>query len=358
MKTTRQKEVNTAEQATSITEKKGRIKSGDTVPFIALAVIFTFFAVASNGRTVKPENLLRVLDQSMITILLGLGMLFVVAQGSIDLSVGVNLALSGAIGTYVANIAGGWAFIPTCLIVGLIVGIFNGVMVARFKVNSFMLTISMLIGVRGIVNYIQENLMKATGYGSQNLPGSMLFLGDATVRLVIFLVMLVLMAYLFEFTKLGRYSKAIGENETVASNVGVPVTLMKILAFSLSGILAGLGGVYAVAKLGSTNQTMGQFQEMQTAMSIFLGGVLVTGGASAKIYKVVLGSISIQLIVNGLAIIGKSESHISQSVQGIILLIILFVTIVINTGSLKRLLQRRRRADLTGSRADSSRGYD
>ena len=354
MKTTKKVEGNTADN----TVKRARTKTGDIVPFIALAVIFTFFAVTSNGRTVKPDNLLRVLDQSMITILLGLGMLFVVAQGSIDLSVGVNLALSGVIGTYVANIAGGWAFIPACLIVGLVVGIFNGVMVARFKVNSFMLTIAMLIGVRGIVNFIQENLMKATGYGSQNLPGSMLFLGDATVRLVIFLVMLVLMAYVFEFTKLGRYSKAIGENETVAKSVGVPVTRMKILAFSLSGVLAGLGGVYAVAKLGSTNQTMGQFQEMQTAMSIFLGGVLVTGGASAKIYKVVLGSISIQLIVNGLAIIGKSESHISQSVQGIILLIILFVTIVINTGSLKQLLQRRRHAGLSESRADSTGGSD
>ena len=327
--------------------KKFKIKTGDIVPFAALIVIFVFFAIASNGKTVAPSNLLRLLDQSMITILLGFGMLFVVAQGSIDLSVGVNLALSGVIGTYVANIAGGWAFIPTCLFVGLVVGIFNGVMVARFKVNSFMLTISMLIGIRGLVNFIQESLMRSTGYGSQNLTESMLFLGNANVRLVIFIVVLVVMAYLFEFTKLGRYGKAIGENETVAKNVGIPVTLMKITAFAISGILAGLGGVFSVAKLGSTNQTMGVFQEMQTAMAVFLGGVLVTGGASAKIYKVVLGSISITLIVNGLAIIGKAESHISQSVQGVILLIILFVTIIVNTGSFKRFIYRRVKKDAT-----------
>lgn len=321
--------------------KKLRIKIGDIVPFIALIVIFTFFAVASDGKTIAPDNLLRLLDQSIITILLGLGMLFVVAQGSIDLSVGVNLALSGVIGTYAANIVGGWAFIPVSLLVGLIVGVFNGIMVARFKVNSFMLTISMLIGIRGIVNFIQENLMKATGYGSQKLPESMLFLGNSGVRLVIFIIVLAVMAYLFEYTKLGRYGKAIGENETVAKNVGVPVTLMKILAFSISGILAGLGGVVSVAKLGSTNQTMGVFQEMQTAMSLFLGGVLVTGGASAKIYKVVLGSISITLIVNGLAVIGKAESHISQSVEGVILLVILFFTIIANIGGIKRFARRR-----------------
>ncbi len=325
--------------------KKFKIKAGTLVPFIALIVIFTFFAIASKGKTFAPDNLLRLVDQSAITILLGLGMLFVVAQGSIDLSVGVNLALSGVIGTYVANIVGGWAFIPACLIVGLVIGVFNGVMVARFKVNSFMLTISMLIGVRGIVNFIQESLMKTTGFGSQNLPQSMLFLGDSTVRLIIFIVVLALMAYLFEFTKLGRYGKAIGENETVAKNVGIPVTLMKILAFSISGILAGLGGVFTVAQLGSTNQTMGVFREMQTAMSVFLGGVLVTGGASAKIYKVVLGSISITLIVNGLAIIGKAESHISQTVEGFILLIILFVTIIVNSGGFKRFFAARKKTD-------------
>lgn len=325
--------------------KKIKVKAGTLVPFIALIVIFAFFAIASDGRTFAPDNLLRLIDQSAITILLGLGMLFVVAQGSIDLSVGVNLALSGVIGTYVANIAGGWAFIPVCLFVGLVIGVFNGIMVARFKVNSFMLTISMLIGVRGIVNFIQEGLMKATGFGSQYLPQSILFLGDSRVRLIIFIVVLALMAYLFEFTKLGRYSKAIGENETVAKNVGIPVTLMKIVAFSISGILAGLGGVFTVAQLGSTNQTMGVFREMQTAMSVFLGGVLVTGGASAKIYKVVLGSISITLIVNGLAIIGKAESHISQSVEGFILLLILFITIIVNRGGIKRFLTARKKSD-------------
>jgi len=314
--------------------KKINIKTGDAVPFIALIVILAFFAIASGGRTISASNLMILLDQSMITIILGLGMLFVVAQGSIDLSVGVNLALSGVVGTYVANIAGGWAFIPVCLIMGLIVGVFNGIMVARFKVNSFMLTISMLIGVRGIVNFIQEGLMKKTGYGSQYLPDSMLFLGSSETRLIIFIAVLAIMAYLFEFTKLGRYGKAIGENETAARNVGVPIKLMKILAFAISGLLAGLGGVYSVAKLGSTNQTMGVFQEMQTAMAVFLGGVLVTGGASAKIYKVVLGSISITLIVNGLAVIGKAESHISQSVEGVILLLILFITIIVNTRAL------------------------
>jgi ribose transport system permease protein len=321
--------------------KKLRIKIGDAVPFIAFIVIFLFFAAASRGKMFSTYNLMLLVDQSMVTILLGCGMLFVVAQGSIDLSVGVNLALSGVTATYAANIAGAWAFVPAALLVGAIVGVFNGIVVSKGKVSSFMLTISMLIGVRGIVNFIQESLMKSTGNGSQKLPDSLLPLGSNTLRAPLFIVIVLVMAYLFEFTKLGRYGKAIGENETAAKNVGVPVALMKILAFGISGLLAGVGSVFTVSKYGATNQTMGVFMEMQVAMAIFLGGVLVTGGAGAKIYKVILGSLSITLIVNGLAIIGKSDSDISQTVEGLLLLAILFITIIVNTRSARSRASRK-----------------
>ena len=136
------------------------------------------------------------------------------------------------------------------------------------------------------------------------------------------------MAYLFEFTKAGRYSQAIGENETVAKYVGVPVVKMKILAFALSGLMAGMASIFSILTVGGTSQTMGSFTEMKVAMAIFLGGVLVTGGKSAKIYKMILGSLSISIIVNGLAIIGFPESEYSELVQGLLLLLILFATIV------------------------------
>ncbi|MDR2664649.1 MAG: ABC transporter permease [Oscillospiraceae bacterium] len=321
--------------------KKLRINPGDAVPFVAFIAIFVFFTFASDRKMFSPYNLMLLVDQSMVTILLGCGMLFVVAQGGIDLSVGVNLALCGVSATYAANIVGAWAFVPVALLVGTAVGVFNGLVVSRGKVSSFMLTIAMLIGLRGIVNFIQENLMRSTGNGSQKLPESLAPLGSNALRAPIFVVIVLVMAYLFEFTKLGKYGKAIGENETAAKNVGVPVTLMKVLAFGISGLLAGIGSVFTVSKYGATNQTMGVFMEMQVAMAIFLGGVLVTGGASAKIYKVVLGSVSITLIVNGLAIIGKSNSDISQTVEGILLLAILFITIIVSSRSALRRAARK-----------------
>ena len=300
-----------------------KLKISDLVPFIAFIVLFLFFTIASKGRMLTPYSLKLLLEESILTIIAGCGVLFVVAQGSIDLSVGVNLALAGVTGMYVATATGiGWLMIPVAMVVGLVLGLINGVIVAKFKVPSFTLSIAMLISVRGIVNYIQ------TIIGVQYIPESMRFITNSGVKITAFLVIAIIVAYVFEFTRLGRYSQAIGENETTAKFVGVPVTKVKIAVFALSGLMAGLGAIFSFANVGGTSMQMGVFLEMKVAMAIFFGGVLVTGGTSAKFYKLVLGSLSITLIVNGLALIGMSDSQITESVEGVLLLLILFVTIV------------------------------
>lgn len=307
--------------------KLGSLMFQDVVPFIAFIAIFLFFTIASyNERTgafqmLTVRNLSTLLEQTMQTILVACGTLFVVSQGSTDLSVGVNLALSGVIGTWAAYATGiDWLMIPVTLVVGLIVGIFNGVIVSKCKVSSFTLTLAMLIGVRGLVNFIQLRT------DVQRLPDGLAFLSSSTVKVILFLIIVVIMAYLFEFTKTGRYSRAIGENETTAKFVGVPVDRIKITAFALSGLMAAVAAVFNMATVGSTSQQMGTFLEIRVVMAIYLGGVMVSGGSSAKFYKILLGSFSIQIIVNGLALMGKSDAHYSQSVQGILLLVILFLS--------------------------------
>ena len=299
----------------------------DVVPFIAFLVIFLFFTFMSYDKRISGFRLLTLLNlnnllsQVMQTIIIACGSLFVVSQGHMDMSVGVNMALSGVIGTWAAQILGlPFLLVPASMLVGLIVGVINGVIVGRFKVPSFMLTLSILIGGRGLVNFIQ------TKTETQLLPGSLAFLGASAVKISIFIVILIIMAYVFEFTNWGRYSRAIGENEITAKFVGIPIIKMKIIAFALSGLMAGVAGVFSVATIGSTTQMMGVFLEMKVIMAIYLGGVLVTGGASAKFYKILLGSFSIEIIVNGLAIIGRADSYISESVQGVLLLVILTVS--------------------------------
>ncbi|MGI6072231.1 MAG: ABC transporter permease [Lachnospiraceae bacterium] len=306
---------------------KKRINIHNLVPFIAFAVIFLFFTFASyNPKTgvfmmLTARNLTTILEQSMMTILVASGTLFVVAQGSTDLSVGVNLALSGVLSAYIAFVTGiDFLLIPIALVVGLIVGLINGIIVSRFKVSSFMVTLAMLIGIRGLVNYLQVYT------DIQKRPEGLDFMNKAVFKIPCFIIIMAIMLYLFEFTKAGRYSRAIGENETTAKSVGVPVRKFKIIAFALSGIMAGVGAILYIVTIASTSNQMGTFLEIRVIMAIYLGGVLVTGGSSAKFYKILLGSFSIQIIVTGLALMGKSDVHISQSVQGILLILILVMS--------------------------------
>lgn len=305
--------------------KKLKIEINELVPFIAFFIIFVFFAIASEGRMLSSYNLRTILEQSMVTIIAGSGVMFVVAQGSIDLSVGVTLALAGVLASQVAESTGiAILIIPVAMVIGLLVGILNGYIVSKFKVQSFMVTISMLIGIRGVVNYIQ------TIVSVDSLPKSLKIINAFPVKVTLFIIIMAIMFFLFEYTKLGKYSKAIGENETTVKFVGVPVGRMKIVAFAISGFMAGVAAIFVMASLGGTSTTMGVFFEMQVAMAIYLGGVLVTGGTSAKMYKLILGSLTITIIGNGLALIGMASSEISESVEGILLLVILFFTIYAN----------------------------
>ena len=311
--------------------KKSPFGISDAVPFIAFFIIFIFFSVMSQGRLLSAYSLNKLIDQSMVIIIIGCGVIFVVSQGSIDLSVGVNLALSGVVGLWAALALGApFLLIPFAMIVGIIVGVFNGFVVSKLKVPSFILTIAMLIGVRGVVLLIQSKI------DAQYIPVSMQILNNPYVKIPMFAVIVLIMLYLFEFTKAGRYSQAIGENEMVAKFVGVPIVKMKILAFALSGMMAGLASVFSIITIGGTSQQMGSFMEMRVAMAVYLGGVLVSGGKSAKFYKVLLGAFSITIIVNGLAIIGYPETQMSQSVGGILLLLILFITTLVTLRSRNR----------------------
>lgn len=306
---------------------KQKTRFRDAAPFAAFVVIFLFFTIASyDGRTgvfrmLTALNLQTLLEQTMQTLIVGCGVLFVAAQGSTDLSAGVNLALSGVVGMWAAHASGvPLVMLPAALLTGLLMGIFNGIIVSRCKVSSFMLTLAMLIGVRGLVNFIQTKIQ------TQRLPEELEFLNAPAVKFPLFLLLLAVMAYVFEFTKTGQYSRAIGENETAARFAGVPVNRVKFIAFILSGLMAGAGAIFSVASVGSTSQQMGVFLEVRVIMAIYLGGVSVTGGSSARFYKILLGSFSIQMIVNGLALINRSDSHISQLVQGVLLLLILLTS--------------------------------
>jgi len=302
--------------------RKNKIALDKFVPFVSLVMMFLLFSVLTGGSMLSGYNLSALFDQTVVLIIACCGTIFVSAQGSVDLSVGVTCAFAAVIGDLAYRVTGsGILMILVAILMGIGMGLLNGFLVSKCKVPSFMATLAILIGLRGIVNYIQSVV------SIDNADDLILSLQKTYIKLPLLMLIVGVLWYLFEYTKLGRYCKAIGENELATRHIGIPVVKTKIIAFVISGITAAIASIFLVARLGGTSTTMGVFFEMKVMTAIYVGGVFVSGGATARLYKAIIGAFVVTIIENGLKIMGFASSEVSEVVEGLFLMIILFLTL-------------------------------
>lgn len=296
-----------------------RVDSRGLLPFIGLIAITTVFTILTRGKLWSTYNLLAVFNQTIPIIMGGLGMIFVVAQGGVDISQGSLLAIAGTVGALLVNKYGAWTLLPGAILTGALFGFVNGTIVTRLRVPSLTTTLAMLIALRALVAFMcQGEAIYA--------PWEVLSIDSFGIKLPIFILVVVIMAYIFEFTRLGYYSKAIGENEVVTWYTGVPIRTVKIAAFILSGIMAGLVGALSVGRLGGVDPGMGSFFELEVLLALFTGGVPVTGGMTSRIHKLFIGALTVALLGNGLTLYGVS-GEVAEGIKGIILILVVFATL-------------------------------
>ena len=301
---------------------KKKIDMNKLVPVISLVIMLLAFTVLTGGTMLSFYNIRMLLDQTIVLIIACCGTIFVISLGSVDLSVGVVCGFSAVVGDLIYRVTGSTLLmLLTCAVTGVVVGMFTGFLISKCKLPSFMCTLALLIGLRGIINYIQS--IVGINYASPQL----MQLQNEAVKLPLLAAIIALSWYAFSYTKFGRNCRAIGENEIVAKYVGVPVTKTKIICYMISGFTAALAGIFTVARLGGTSTTMGTNFEMKVLIAIYVGGVLVRGGATAKSYKVLIGAFVVMIIENGLKIMGYASAEINEVTQGILLMVILFLTI-------------------------------
>lgn len=126
---------------------KRKFSINTLIPILSFLILFCFFLVATRGTLVSLQNISNIIDQAFPIIIGGMGVLFVTAMGSTDLSVGANAALSATLGALAASYLGTWAIFPVAIGIGVLVGAINGVCNSRFRMPSFMLTLALLIGL-------------------------------------------------------------------------------------------------------------------------------------------------------------------------------------------------------------------
>lgn len=300
-------------------KKQSKIQLLDIVPIFILAGIFIIFTVASNGATLSSYNL-KLLCTNVVPVIIGsLGCIFVIALGGTDISIGASAALCSSIAAVISGQTSGWVAIPVTIILSTALGALIGFIVTKFHVGSFMCTLAILIAGRGLLNFmLQQNSIAA--------PKGISFVTSFGFTIVLLVALIAIVWFVFEYTKFGFYCKCIGENERTVHSVGINVKKIRIICFMISGLMAGIIGLVQICRVGGSTSTLCNMLEMKVQMAIFLGGILTTGGFSAKIYKLIIGSFTIVVIENGMIILGVS-SALSEAIEGIILVAILITTV-------------------------------
>ncbi|SMB93474.1 ribose ABC transporter membrane protein [Thermanaeromonas toyohensis ToBE] len=287
-------------------------------PFFSLLGLTVILSLLSD-RFLTVNNLFNVARQVSVDSIVACGMTFVILTGGIDLSVGSVLALTGSL---VAGLmTQGFSIsvaIATGLILGMVLGYFNGLIVTRGKVAPFIATLVMMTMARGLT------LVYTDGRPITGLPREFLqigggYLGPVPLPVIIMLSVFLLSHIVLTQTKFGRYVYAIGSNEEAARFSGIDTSRYKNLVYLISGALAALSGIILTSRLNSAQPTAGLGLELDAIAAVVLGGTSLAGGQGG-IPGTLIGALIIGILNNGLNLLNVSSFY-QQVVKGAVILL-------------------------------------
>jgi ribose transport system permease protein len=275
----------------------------------------------------KADNLLNIANQIVVIAVVAIGMTMVIITGGIDLSVGSLIALSAVAATLLIRDAGGaeaaspFAMVLGCLggiaVCGL-VGLFSGVMITAFNIPPFIETLAMMLVASGLAFIVTD------GQSVYQVPDTFVWLGRGTDVLgipnaVLLMILLYVLAHVvMTRTVVGRYIYAVGGNAEAARLSGVPVQRIVLLVYTVSGALAGLGGIILASQLKSGAPTYGVMYELYVIAAVVVGGTSLSGG-EGKILGTLIGAFIIAVIQNGMNLTGV-KSFPQRVVLGLVIL--------------------------------------
>jgi ribose transport system permease protein len=291
----------------------GRITAGQLKPFLGLIAVFALACVFSPVRRgdiifLDAGNLTDILRQVSEKGILAVGMTFVILAGGIDLSVGSVLAF-GATLSAVMLMRGGYGTLETVaavLAAGLLLGLVNAAVIAKGRVQSFIVTLAMMSAARGVARLASGGSGVEIGYGEGGAPQSFAVLGGklgavVPVPAVIFLASVAVAWLVLNRTRFGRYVHAIGSNETASRLSGVSVNGVKFGVFSICSLLAALAGIIHCAQLEQGNPNDGVAYELDAIAAVVIGGTALSGG-TGTVVGTLAGTLIIGIINNVLGL--------------------------------------------------------
>jgi ribose/xylose/arabinose/galactoside ABC-type transport system permease subunit len=322
-----------------------------TGPLIVLIVLAALLLLASPAFQKPSSWMLLGLEAAAIGVVAA-GQTFVILTGGIDLSVEAMVSFSGVLAAILiagTSKAGGQiAFgvpaavaISAALLAGLVIGLFQGVLITKFKMNPFIVTLgfrSMLLGV---------SLVWTRGAGINiNKDGFLSFLTDSItitpdlkvpMPLILVLIVYFIVWFVLRQTKMGRYTYALGGNETAARLSGINVDRTKMFIYGISGFLAAIAGVLVMGRLQSGAYQNGTNMTLISVAAVVIGGTSLAGGKGG-IWGTLIGVFIIRIVEAGLVYLDV-PSNAKEIVIGAIIILAVMLD-VIRSGEIQWLRRR------------------
>lgn len=320
---------------------------------IALLIIIVIFSVLSDNY-LTAGNLTTITKQVAFNAIIALGMLMVILNGGIDLSVGSIVGMTAAVAgnlfrgvtlpfTDLIMFPSVWVIVVVSVAIGMLVGWINGLLIARLNLAPFIVTLGMLYVARGLTEVMLNGQNITNELRGQEGLGNTGFFGIFASRplgLPISAWVMILIAVAFSIiltrTPFGRWLYATGSNERSAELAGVPVKRVQTSVYVLAGLCAGIVGILQMANISSSTADLGTFYELNAIAAVVIGGAALSGGRGT-VRGTIIGAFVIGFLANGLVIVGVSPFW-QKVITGAVIILAVAVD------QIQQIIQRRRGA--------------
>ncbi|WP_163858879.1 ABC transporter permease [Paenibacillus elgii] len=287
-------------------------------PLLGLALIVVVLSVI-NSDFLTVTNIFNVLRQISINALIAFGMTFVILTGGIDLSVGAVLALSSAFTAgMMASGMNPWLAVLIGLGCGAVFGAVNGLLVTKGKVAPFIATLATMTVYRGLTLVYTQGRPITGLHEDFAMVGKGYFL-EIPMPIVWMVLTFIILFIILKYTTFGRRVYALGSNEEATWLSGINTSRIKIMVYSVSGLLAALSGIILTSRLNSAQPTAGTSYELDAIAAVVLGGTSLSGGRGWLV-GTLIGAMIIGVLDNGLNLLNVSSFY-QLVVKGAVILI-------------------------------------
>ena len=313
-----------------------KVHKSEIAAYCGLIFCIILFSVVPplRGKSIwTAKKLADLISNVIVMALMSVGAVFVYALGSMDVSIGKQVGVYATLIVVLGNKTG--SLLPGILLsvlIAIIIGALNGAIGELLHIHPVVSSVVFMMILGGVSTITYNSL------GSRNVALKTIdhhIFKETWLMLLVLIVEIIVVTYLFNYTKFGKYAKAIGANPTAAQQSGINLVKYKVIAYIIMGVCVVVASLFQMGYTGSASDSTGTGFEMNVMVALILGGMPLNGGMRSKVSCAVVGSFTLALLTVGLPMIGVKPNQVFI-IKAIIFLIVVLITCRKKNGTLPR----------------------